>query len=157
MKIETTKIEFRALLFVVLFLIIAIAVQSCSTQKHVEKSEQTKTVDSSATAKKSFDTSKTTVVDVIHETVVYRDTTGKNITTDRTINRVLHKDTYVYDTIHNTQVVDSEVKNQEKIDKETNNGFDYILFGFGLFFAVCAFIMYLKYNSHERQKNAAIN
>lgn len=127
MKIETTKIEFRALLFVVLFLIIAIAVQSCSTQKHVEKSEQTKTVDSSTASKKSVDTSKTTVVDVIHETIVYRDTTGKNITTDRTINRIFHKNTYVYDTIHKTHVVDSESKKQEKTDKGTDSNFFDIL------------------------------
>lgn len=127
MKIETTKIEFRALLFVVLFLIIAIAVQSCSTQKHVEKSEQTKTVDSSTASKKSVDTSKTTVVDVIHETIVYRDTTGKNITTERTINRVLHKNMYVYDTVHKTQVINSYDKMQEKTDKGTDSNFFDIL------------------------------
>lgn len=142
MKIETTKIEFRALLFVVLFFIIAIAVQSCGTQKHVEKSEQTKTVDSSATAKRSFDTSKTTVVDVIHETVVYRDTTGKNITTERTINRILHKNTYVYDTIHKTQVVNSENKKQEKTAKETKpTTLDNIFVA--IFFAACALATYL--------------
>ena len=120
MKTETTKIEFRVLLFVVLFFIIAIAVQSCSTQKHIDKSEQNKKVDSSTTAKKNVDTSKTTVVDIIYETIVYRDTTGKNITTERTINRVLHKNTYVYDTIHKTEVDKSEDKKQEITDKETD-------------------------------------
>lgn len=143
MKIETTKTEFRALLFVVLFFIIAIAIQSCSTQMHVEKSEQTKTVDSYAASKKTVDTSKTTVVDVIHETVVYRDTTGKNITTERTINRVLHKNTYVYDTIHKTHVVDSESKKQEKTAKETKPTTLDNIFVAAIFLAACALATYL--------------